>query len=146
METKLEDTVRKESDSNAATGAPQENAKAKFTLPIKKLPTIRKPNLPKIVIPKWIKRLARGIVTGFIIGLALNITDNYFWPDLDTTIPTIFGFFNGFVTLTEWAYKVTFGGFAALFNGNLIEFNKSVWAEFGEMLRALWNWMSSISF
>lgn len=143
MEKMLEGTV---SDSTTATEVPQENTKAKFTLPIKKLPTIRKPNLPKIVIPKWIKRLARGIVTGFIIGLALNIIDNYFWPDLSETIPTIFGFFNGFVTLTEWAYKVTFGGFASIFNGNFIEFNQSAEVEFIEMFKALWNWMSSIRF
>ncbi len=140
---KLEAADNKESTSTA-TGAPKENAKAKFT--IKKLIPIAKPKMPKIKIPKWIKRLARGIVTGFIIGLALNVIDNYFWPDLSETIPTIFGFFNGFVTFTEFIYKVAFGVIASIFNGNFIEFNKSVWTEFGEMLRALWNWMSSISF
>lgn len=140
---KLEATDNKESTSTA-TGATQENAKAKFTL--KKLIPLTKPKLPKIKIPKWIKRLARGIVTGFTIGLALNVIDNYFWPDLSEAIPTIFGFFNGFVTFMEFVYKAFFGGLASIFNGNFLEFNKSVWAEFGEMLVALWNWMSSISF
>ena len=140
---KLENPANEESNSTA-TGATQEKAKAKFTL--KKLIPLTKPKLPKIKIPRWIKRLARGIVTGFIIGLALNVIDNYFWPDLSETIPTIFRFFNGFITFMEFIYKVAFGFIGSIFNGNFIEFNKSVWAEFGEMLGAFWNWISSISF
>lgn len=144
---KLENPANEESNSTA-TGATQEKSKAKFTL--KKLIAPEKKQKMKITILAWIKRLPkrliRGIVVGFIIGIVFNVIDNYFWPDLSEAIPTIFGFFNGFITFMEFIYKVAFGFIGSLFNGNFIEFNKSVWAEFGEMLGAFWNWISSISF
>lgn len=146
---KLENTVTEESDSTA-TGTTQENAKAKAKFTFKKLIAPAKKQKMKIAIIAWFKllplRLIKGVVAGFIIGLIFNVIDNYFWSDLSEAIPTIFGFFNGFVTFMEFIYKVAFGFIASIFNGNFLEFNKSVWAEFVEMLVALWNWMSSISF
>lgn len=141
---KLNDAATEESTPTAT----KKDAKAKFTL--KKLINPEKSKKMKIRFVSWLKklpkRLIKGIVTGFVIGLAFNVIDNYFWPDLDTTIPTIFGFFNGFVTFMEFIYKVAFGSIASIFNGNFLEFNKSVWAEFGKLLGDLWNWMSSIRF
>lgn len=145
--TKLENTVSKES-SSTATAAPKKDAKAKFA--IKKLVSPEKMKKMKVAVLAWFKRLPKrlikGLVTGFIIGIAFNVIDNYFWPDLSEAIPTIFGFFNGFVTIMEFMYKVAFGFIASIFNGNFSEFNNSVWAEFGEMLVAFWKWISSISF
>ena len=144
---KLETADNKESNSTA-TSDTKKDAKAKFTL--KKLVAPEKMKKMKVTIiarlKRLPKRLIKGIVTGFIIGIAFNVIDNYFWPDLSEAIPTIFGFFNGFVTIMEFMYKVAFGFIASIFNGNFSEFNNSVWAEFGEMLVAFWKWISSISF
>lgn len=90
--------------------------------------------------------LGRGCLRGFVIGILLNVIASYFWPELPETIPTIYGFFNGFVELTEFLYKVALGGIAALFNGTFIEFGDTVMVEISELWNAFTTWISAISF
>ena len=101
-------------------------------------------------ILNWIDELpnalGRGCLRGLIIGIALNIIASYFWPELPETIPTIYEFFNGFVTFTEFMYKAALGGIAALFSGNFMEFGNTMMVELGELWNAFTAWISAISF
>lgn len=91
-------------------------------------------------------RLSRGILRGLIIAIVLNIITSYFWPELPETIPTIYEFFNGFLTVGEFLYKSALGGIAALFNGTFFEFSDAMMAEIGEMWNAFCTWISTIGF
>ena len=103
-----------------------------------------------IAILDWLEllpgRLFRGFTRGLIIAIILNILAHFFWTDLPVTIPTIYEFFNGFLTVGEFIYKSALGGIAAIFNGNYLEFADSMMVEIGEMLEAFCAWISSIGF
>ena len=98
----------------------------------------------------WVKafpgHLSRGLLRGLIIAIVLNILANYFWTDLPDTIPTIYGFFNGFLTVGEFLYKSALGGIASIFNGTFFEFGDAMMVELGEMWQSFCTWISSIGF
>ena len=91
-------------------------------------------------------RLSRGLLRGLIIAFILNIIAHYCWTDLPETIPTIYGFFNGFLTVGEFLYKSALGGIASIFNGTFFEFGDAMMVEIGEMWSSFCTWISSIGF
>ena len=91
-------------------------------------------------------RLSRGLLRGLIIAFVLNIIAHYCWPELPETIPTIYGFFNGFLTVGEFLYKAALGGIASIFNGTFFEFGDTMMVELGEMWSSFCTWISSIGF
>ena len=113
---------------------------------------ITKENMKKIgtAILDWLeelpRRLSHGILRGLIIAIILNVITSYFWPELPETIPTIYEFFNGFLTVGEFLYKTALGGIAAIFNGTFFEFGDTVMVEIGEMWNAFCTWISTIGF
>lgn len=113
---------------------------------------ITKDKLKKMgsAILEWLDRLpgrlSRGIIRGIIIAIVLNVITRYFWPELPETIPTIYEFFSGFLTVGEFLYKTALGGIASLFNGTFFEFCDTVTVELGDMWIAFCNWISSIGF
>ena len=88
----------------------------------------------------------KSLLFGIIVAIILNVIAKYFWPELPTKIPTVYGFFNGFLTVTEFFYKTALGGIAAIFNGTFGEFSNGVGMEIKEMWNAFCTWMSSIHF
>lgn len=91
-------------------------------------------------------RLSRGLLRALIIAIVLNVIARFFWPELPETIPTIYGFFNGFLTVGEFLYKTALGGIASIFNGTFFEFSNTMMAEIGEMWSAFCTWISAITF
>lgn len=91
-------------------------------------------------------RIARGLTRCLFMAILLNVIAAYFWPELPETIPTVYAFFNGFLTIIEWVYKVALGGIASIFNGTFFEFGKSMMAELADMWNAFWAWASAIHF
>ena len=98
----------------------------------------------------WFNRkldaLCKSLLFGIVVAIILNVITKHFWPELPTKIPTVYGFFNGFLTLAEFFYKTALGGIAALFTGTFSEFSLGVRAEILEMWNAFCTWMSSIHF
>ncbi len=114
---------------------------------------ITKANIKKMAttILDWIvdelpAHLSRGIIRGIIIAIVLNVITRFFWPELPETIPTIYEFFNGFLTVGEFLIKTAFGGIASLFNGTFFEFTDTFMVELGEMWTTFCTWISSIGF
>ncbi len=95
---------------------------------------------------KKLDAFCKSILFGIVVAIILNVITKHFWPELPTKIPTVYGFFNGFLTLTEFFYKTALGGIAAIFNGTFSEFSLGVGAEIKEMWNAFCTWMSSIKF
>ena len=95
---------------------------------------------------KKLNALSKSLLFGIVVAIILNVITNRFWPELPTKIPTVYGFFNGFLTLAEFVYKTALGGIAAIFNGTLSEFSLGVSNEIKEMWNAFCTWMSSIKF
>lgn len=124
------------------------NAKAKLASQT----VFTKDNFKKIgtAVLDWLEklpdRLGRGILRGLIIAIVLNVITRFFWPELPETIPTIYEFFNGFLTVGEFLYKTALGGIAAIFNGTFVEFGDAMMVEIGEMWSAFCTWISSIGF
>lgn len=90
--------------------------------------------------------IAHCLTRCIITAIVLNVIAAYFWPELPETIPTVYEFFNGFLTFSEWVYKAALGGIASLFNGTFFEFGKSMMAELADMWNAFWTWASAIRF
>ncbi len=97
-------------------------------------------------IRKYLFPIARMITSGIIIAIALNVITANFWPELPDTIPTIYEFFNGFLVLGEYLFKVAIGGLASIFNGSFFEFSAMNSEEISAMWNAFWNWANGIKF
>ena len=95
---------------------------------------------------KKLDAICKSLLFGIVVAIILNVITKHFWPELPTKIPTVYGFFNGFLTLAEFFYKTALGGIAALFTGTFSEFSLGVRAEIQEMWNAFCTWMSSIHF
>lgn len=91
-------------------------------------------------------RLGHAILRGLVIAIILNVIANTFWPELPETIPTVYGFFNGFLTVAEFLYKTALAGLYALFHGTFFEFGNSMMSEIGEMWNTFCAWISTIAF
>lgn len=98
----------------------------------------------------WFNRkldaLCKSLLFGIVVAIILNVIAKYFWPELPTKIPTVYSFFNGFLTVAEFIYKTALGGIAAIFKGTFGEFSNGVNTEVKEMWNAFCAWMSSIRF
>lgn len=95
---------------------------------------------------KKLDAFCKSLLFGIVVAIILNVITKHFWPELPTKIPTVYGFFNGFLTLAEFVYKTALGGIASIFNGTFSEFSLGVGAEIKEMWNAFCTWMSSIKF
>ena len=96
-------------------------------------------------IGRVLDTLTRNIERLALFGLALNVL-SYFWPELPSQIPVIYGICNGMLQFLEFLIKVALGCIYAVFNGS---FN-SFWIEYKEavlqMMQQAGNWLASLHF
>ena len=91
-------------------------------------------------------RISRNITRLMIIGVILNVIVAYFYPEFPERFPAIYGWFDGWLQLGEFAIKAALNGIYSLFTGHWNEF----WTEYNEAFRELWqqfvNWLGTIHF
>lgn len=97
-------------------------------------------------ITRRLDRITDNFIRMMIIGLILNVVASSFYPELPERFPTIFGWFDGFLQLGEFALKVGLKVIYALFTGHLGEF----WDEYKDAFDSMWHqfcdWLANISF
>ena len=97
-------------------------------------------------LDRGFNRLARNITRLMIIGVILNVVARYFYPDFPERFPAIYGWFDGWLQLGEFAVKAALSGIYSLFTGRWSEF----WAEyneaFQELLQQFTNWLGTLHF
>jgi len=79
-----------------------------------------------------------------LIGIVMHIIAAYFWPEMPEKIPTIYSWFDGWLTFAEYFYRCALKGLYSLFTGNFPTFMK----QYSEELRQMWqmfvDWLQSI--
>lgn len=107
----------------------------------------------KVKVKQWAKKLDSGfekfakIVNRLIIiGVILNIVASYFCPEFPERFPIIYGWFDGWLQLGEFAFKATLNGIYALFTGHWSEFWTKYNLAFQQLLQQFINWLSNIHF
>ena len=73
-------------------------------------------------LDREINRLIRNTTRLMIIGIILNIIANYFYPDFPERFPVIYGWFDGWLQLGEFAIKTALSGVYSLLTCNWPEF------------------------
>lgn len=97
-------------------------------------------------ISSGLRRFCRFVERAIVVGLVLNIIASHFWPELPERIPAIYGFFDAWLQIAEFAYKVIFKGIHALFTGQSVEFTNEAILTVKEFFIQLLGWMGSIKF
>ena len=95
---------------------------------------------------RGINRIADNIARLIIIGVIINVIASYFYPEFLERFPVIYGWFDGWLQLGEFAVKAGFAGIYALFTGHWSEF----WAEYSsattELIQQFVNWLGTLHF
>ena len=97
-------------------------------------------------LDREINRLIRNTTRLMIIGIILNIIANYFYPDFPERFPVIYGWFDGWLQLGEFAIKTALSGVYSLLTGNWPEFCLEYNVAFKELWQQFVAWLVSISF
>lgn len=97
-------------------------------------------------LARFFDRLARGTFRMMAIGVILNVVASYFYPAFPEKFPILYAWFNGWLQLGEFLFKVGLGSLYSIFTGNFGEF----WVEYGEALKELvaqfTQWLATIHF
>lgn len=100
-------------------------------------------------VEQGIRRMSRGfsmvgrnIARLMIIGVMLIVVDS----DFPERFPVIYGWFDGWLQLGEFAVKATLNGIYSFFTGHWSEF----WTEYNEacqeLLQQFTNWLNTLHF
>ena len=90
--------------------------------------------------------ICNNITRLMVIGIILNIVSSHFYPEFAERFPTLYGWFDGWLQLGEFAIKAALGAINAVFTGTWSEFYTSCNVAFQEMWAQFLNWVSQISF
>lgn len=89
-------------------------------------------------------RLGRNIARMAVIGILLHIVASYFWPELPDQIPTIYGWFDGWMRFAEFAYRCALKGVFSIFTGNFPEFMNQYGSELSMMWQQFLDWLQNL--
>ena len=81
-----------------------------------------------------------------VIGFIINIVTAHFYPEFAERFPVLYGWFDGWLQLGEFAVKAAFGTIYAIFTGTWNEFYANYNVAFQEMWSQFVNWLNHITF
>ena len=104
-------------------------------------------------VEQGIRRLVRRMniivdnsIRLIFIGVIINVIASDFYPEFPERFPVIYGWFDGWLQLGEFAVKAGIAGTYALFTGHWSEF----WAEYSsattELIQQFVNWLGTLHF
>lgn len=91
-------------------------------------------------------RISRNITRLVIIGVIINVISSNFYPEFPERFPAIYGWFDGWLQLGEFALKAALNGIYSLFTGHWSQFWTEYNDAFRELLQQFTNWLSNICF
>ena len=89
-------------------------------------------------------RIGRNFGKLLLCGIFINVLASFFYPGFAEKFPAIYGWFDGWLQLGEFAVKSAFKFVYSLFTGHLPEF----WKQNTEAFNLLWqqfvNWLAAL--
>lgn len=97
-------------------------------------------------VSDFIDRICSNCVRLMVIGIILNIVSAHFYPEFAERFPILYGWFDGWLQLGEFAIKAALGTINAIFTGTWSDFYASYNVAFQEMWAQFVNWVGQIHF
>lgn len=94
-------------------------------------------------IDEFAVRFGRNVGRMALIGILMHVAA-YFWPEMPEKIPTIYGWFDGWLQFAEYFYRCALKGMYSLFTGNFPEFMQQYSTELQEMWHMFLDWLQSL--
>ena len=97
-------------------------------------------------LSRGINRVCRNITRLILIGIIINVVASYFYPEFPERFPVIYGWFDGWLQLGEFAVKAVLHGIYSLFTGEWNIFWSEYTEAFHELCQQFVEWLRSLHF